>query len=538
MKTDEKEKKCGIYLRVSTEEQHPENKIADVRKFAEALKYEVFEVYVDRESGSYSDRREFQRMMIDAENGKFLILFIWAVDRFSREGIEATLGHIKRLKEAGVAIKSYQESWLDTSTEGISELLIAILSWAAKQELKRFYERSKAGKATRLAGNKLIGCYPPYGYIHVKRDKKKGVDARFEIHPEEAKVVRRIFKLYLECENVFLVTKKLCELGIQTRGKGDKPKFFHSSTVRKILKNEAYIGKWYYGKTSPCIAKYHIKEIRKSKKTGRRINPKSEWKLIEIPPIVDDWIFNKAKQILKEKYRRKWKESKFPVLCKGLIKCVDCGRRYGAKGHHNSKIYRCPQINRIDFNEPACHSRSMVCHKLDSIVWDYISNLIQDKEKIKESLLSLKEKGEKNEEPNKRTIEALLLEKEDLKAKISKILDLYSDDEFSKDRLKAKLSEIEEKEIILDNKIKDIKRELERIDDIEIMRRGAEELCSLYRKNINDASFEEKRYVVSKWVKEINLFKDRIVIKVDLPKTELIDKLSLCPTSTFLAQRS
>ena len=47
----------GIYLRVSTEDQHPENQIADLKKLADALHCKVFETYVDRESGQYSDRK-------------------------------------------------------------------------------------------------------------------------------------------------------------------------------------------------------------------------------------------------------------------------------------------------------------------------------------------------------------------------------------------------------------------------------------------------------------------------------------------------
>src|SRR3989344_5901533 len=199
------EQLCAIYLRVSTEDQNPENQIADVKKFAEALKCKAVEVYVDKESGQYSDRRDFQRMMADARAGKFKILFIWALDRFSREGIQATLTHIEELKKIGVTIKSYQESWLDTANEGIWQLLVAILSWAANQELKRFKERSIAGKRTMLANGKLIGSYPPYGYKHMKRDKEKGMDAYFEIDEVEAAIVIKIYNLYIKEESLLAV---------------------------------------------------------------------------------------------------------------------------------------------------------------------------------------------------------------------------------------------------------------------------------------------------------------------------------------------
>lgn len=535
-------KDCAIYLRVSTEEQHPENQIADVRRFAEALGYRVVEVYIDKESGGYSDRKEFQRMMMDAEAGKFQTLFIWALDRFSREGIKATLTHIERLKEIGVALKSYQESWLDTANEGIWQLLVAVLSWAAKEELKRFVERSMAGKRTRLANNKLIGCYPPYGYTHVKRDKEKGTDAYFKINPQEASVVKKIFKLYLKLESIFMVAKKLSEMGIKNRGKGGQPKFFHTSTVKKILGSETYIGNWYYGKSSPCIAKYHIKQERKHKLTGRRMNPKSEWKLVKIPAIIDNKTFNVVQQILKRRYRQNGKESKFPVLCKGLIRCVDCGRLYGAKGHRKYKIYRCPQAYGLDFNEPPCHSRSMMCHKLDAIIWNFVSDLISDKEKVKAKLRLSEKKREKDRASSQRFYNALLSEKEGLKTKTSRLLELYSDNEVSKEDLKVKLAEVKEREFSLDGQIIDIERGLKEMDNIEAMEREVEKICDSYQNGISRANFEEKRYIVHKWIREINLLKDgRILIKANVPQLEASGTIALsvcpvCPTTTYLAQ--
>ncbi|MCM8808337.1 MAG: recombinase family protein [Candidatus Omnitrophica bacterium] len=139
--------------------------------------------------------------------------------------------------------------------------------------------------------------------------------------------MRKIFQLYSELQSIFLVTKKLAELGIKNRVKRlDKQKFFHASMVKKILKNEVYIGNFYYGKTSLCEAKFHLKEEKRHKLTGRKINPRSEWVLIKAPAIIDKTTFEKAQEIMKRRYREKAKESKFPALCKGLIKCVDCGR--------------------------------------------------------------------------------------------------------------------------------------------------------------------------------------------------------------------
>jgi site-specific DNA recombinase len=530
-------KQAAVYLRVSTEDQNPENQRTDVMKLADALRYKVVKVYIDKDSGGYSDRKEFQQMISDAESEKFQMVFIWALDRFSREGAGTTLTYIERLRKAGVALKSYQEQWIDTSDEGNAELTISIIAWQAKQEHKRIRERSMAGKRERLSQGKMIGCYPPYGYIHIRRDKGSGTDAYFKVNTSEALVVKKIFGLYLKLESMFMVAKRLSEMGIKSRGKGSKPKFFHTSMIKKILSNETYIGNWFYGKSSPCEAKFHINKVRKHRLTGRRMNPKSEWTLIKIPAIIDNETFDRAQQILKKRYRQRGKESKFPVLCKGLIRCVDCGRLYGAKKQRQSRIYRCPQVYGLDFNQPHCHSRSMMCHKLDAIVWNYISNLIQDKERVKASIRLLKERGEKDKVGNQKTYDILLSEKEGLKTKTSRLLELYAGNEFSKEDLRAKIAEVKDREAALDNQIKDIKKEIRGIEDLETTEREVEKLCILYQNNISHPNLELQRYVVRKWVKEINLLKDgKIVIKVNLPEMELPSNLSVCPMTTYPSQ--
>lgn len=137
--------KCAIYSRVSTEEQHNENQIEQLKNLAKIQNNEIVEIYIDVVSGAAKERPKFKKMLLDARIGKFNLLYFWSLDRFSREGIQKTLFYIKQLKQFGVDIKSIQEVWLDTSLEGVGELLISVFSWVAAQERKRISERTKAG---------------------------------------------------------------------------------------------------------------------------------------------------------------------------------------------------------------------------------------------------------------------------------------------------------------------------------------------------------------------------------------------------------
>ena len=150
--------KIAIYARVSKndESQDPQNQINPLRDYAKALDGEVVEEYIDLASGGSSDRENFLRMLNDADRHKFDLLLIWSLDRLSREGISNTLGYMERLKRNGIAIKSLQESWLDTRDEGLGQLLLAIFSWVAQQERRRIVERTKAGlERAKKQGKKL-----------------------------------------------------------------------------------------------------------------------------------------------------------------------------------------------------------------------------------------------------------------------------------------------------------------------------------------------------------------------------------------------
>lgn len=160
--------KVAIYARVSTDDkgQDVENQLSILREWARNLGYDEITEYKDIGiSGANSNRPDFIKMRMDARQNKFKGIMIWSLDRFSREGISNTLSYIQDLDKHKIFLKSYQESWLDTSDTGMSRLLLAIMSWVAEFERKRIGERIKAGIQRRKnLGNYKGGRprkYPP-----------------------------------------------------------------------------------------------------------------------------------------------------------------------------------------------------------------------------------------------------------------------------------------------------------------------------------------------------------------------------------------
>jgi len=173
-------KQCAIYLRVSKndESQTPDNQREPLRNMASSLDLEIIHEYIDLASGGNSNRPQFQQMLKDAKERKFGMVLVWSLDRFSREGISNTLHYLEELRKSSVALKSLQESWLDTSDEGIGKLLISIFSWVAEQERKRISERTKAGLSRARAGGKSLGR--PNGSKDKGRRKRSGYFLRWQ----------------------------------------------------------------------------------------------------------------------------------------------------------------------------------------------------------------------------------------------------------------------------------------------------------------------------------------------------------------------
>ena len=153
--------------------------------------------------------------------------------------------------------------------------------------MKYPYRKDRGRKKATLAGKVLIGgSYAPYGY-----DYEDGV---LLVNDYEADVVRLIFDLFVNQGYVIhAIARYLDSLNIPKPAKGNNHKGvtdkkrkrgWSDSKVGNILRNEAYIGQWYYNKTKSI----RNPETGKQKKIRR---PRNEWYMVEVPSIVDMVIF-------------------------------------------------------------------------------------------------------------------------------------------------------------------------------------------------------------------------------------------------------
>jgi DNA invertase Pin-like site-specific DNA recombinase len=175
----------ALWCRVSTDEQTTDNQLTQLRQMAERRGWTVVTEYVLTESAwNGKHRATLNRAMQSARLGEYDVLLVWALDRLSREGVEATLGILRRFRQHGVPVVSLQEPWTDTGDPHLAELLSSIFAWMAHAESERRSERTKAGLARRKAEGKPIGRLP--GAKDKAPRKRSGYVKRWE-NEREAK---------------------------------------------------------------------------------------------------------------------------------------------------------------------------------------------------------------------------------------------------------------------------------------------------------------------------------------------------------------
>jgi len=232
---------------VSSQEQAIEGvsidaQVAALRAYAKSQGWEVADEYVDGGfSGGTDERPALKRLLIDAKQSRFNVLAVCKLDRFFRN-IRLLLNHLHGLDKMGIKFVSTQEG-MDTSTPyGI--FAMQIMGVIAEFERGRIGERVKDSRRYLISGGNWPGGRTIYGYRWLNGERK------WEVVPEEAETVRRIYDLYVNGRmGIEYIAATLNKDGVRTRD-GVHWRF---STVRAVLVHPGYKGRHQIGIPMPVI---------------------------------------------------------------------------------------------------------------------------------------------------------------------------------------------------------------------------------------------------------------------------------------------
>lgn len=300
--------------------------------------YEYCEFYDDGFSGSTMNRPGMQEMLEKIKKNKIQCVIVKDLSRFSRDYIELGDYMEQIFPFMGVRFISIAERYDSQEQIGkTADMEIGFQSLLADFYCKDVSEKVRSSITAKKNQGKYATGNTPFGYRKDGNDRNK-----LRIVPEEAEVVRRIFELSLEGQNLTQICRTLNDEKISTpleyknqRKKQNRKelqqehKYWQPGTVRTILTNESYLGSMVFHKSVQTQA------------GGNRtlLRPREEWKVFENhhPAIVSKEMFDKVQEM----FFRKKSAVRKPVLysLKGKTYCGYCGRRLKIMKLEGDKLY-------------------------------------------------------------------------------------------------------------------------------------------------------------------------------------------------------
>lgn len=296
-----------IYTRISLDLRDGaavERQEHEAQEAAAARGFTVIDVYSDNDMSATSgvERPDYERLLRDAETGRFEAIFVWALDRLYRRMTDLER-IVKVLEPAKVAVFAVQDSDLDLSTAN-GRMIARITAAVANAEVERLSARLKAHVRQQRREGIAPAAHRPFGWERVS-------PSRFQPHPEEQPVVAELYERFLAGETLSGLAEWLNAEGHQgSRG-----------------------GQWRQGRVSALL--------RAPRNGGYVTGPDGVFVDAADGPLVDRDVWWAAQNILKDPARRRSGPPVKTWLSKRMW-CDICGQRVVASSNNASRSRRYP----------------------------------------------------------------------------------------------------------------------------------------------------------------------------------------------------
>ena len=446
----------AAYCRVSTDKSDQLNSLETQKEFF--LEYtkrtgdNLIKLYADEGiSGTkIKNRKEFQRMLADAEKGLFDMVVVKDISRFARNTVDL-LQSVRKLKSLGIET---QFLTANMTSMGNSEFVLTIFGALAQEESANTSKRIKFGKKMNAEKGRVPNIV--FGY-----DKTTGDYFNLSINENEAMAIRQIFQWYTgEGYGGSKIANMLNERGIKTK-RGNN---WSQNSVCRILTNEIYTGKIINGK----------EEIADFLTGQRKEKDESEW-LVTIRPelrIIEDEVFDKAQDILKgrhDSFKITHERQSNKYLFSTLIKCKECGWsfrrtvrqykntyvRWVCSGHNGKGADNCPNAVTVDEEE------------LIQALQDYFQEILSKKKKVINYVIKEFQRVYKAKDENIEYEKQLNTELNRLRKSREKYMDMYTDDLISREELNEKIGGMRKEIERLENELKMVSYHLTKGEQLE-----------------------------------------------------------------------
>jgi site-specific DNA recombinase len=521
--------KAAIYARVSSERQAQaktiESQLEHVNEYvaSKGIRVDADFIFIDNGvSGSSLIRPGLDALRDMASVGKINQIFVLSPDRLARKHAHQLilLEEFERLDTKVVFVNRDVSS--NTAEDQMLLQIQGVISEYEREKIMERHRRGKLHKAKHGSVNVFSGA--PYGYVYIKKTPTN--EASFLIHLDEAKVVKKIYDLYVnKFFSVPKIAKYLDDQNIPTaRGLGG----WSSRTIWGILKNPAYTGLAAYGKTKATKSKRRYKQARTSNRYSKSVNssaertPKDKWINIPVPALISETLFNQVPIRAAENKAKSKRNRKREHLLSGLGYCTECGYTiYGCtnRGAKERYYYRCYGQDAWKNNQYKCTSKTIRAEVLDDLVWEQTRKLIETPEQV---FLEYSERLGKKENHHLSIEKVITRKRQDICTLVrekERLLDLYQKGSIKLDDIEKRLECIRNKIAGVESNITLLNQEkesgwkqLQLIDDFQNFSRKLGH-------RLKELTLTEKAQIVRLLVTEVAVDRkmEKITIKHVLP---------------------
>ena len=390
----------------------------------------ISDFYIDDGwSGANFERPAFSRMMSDIYAKKINCVIVKDLSRFGRNYADSSRyidDIFVKLNIRFIALNSGVDTISKHNNPATQCITVGIQNVINESYIANTSVSIRGALDINRKQGKFIGSFATYGYLKDPDDYHKLV-----VDEEAAEVVKTIFKWFIEGKSVIGITKNLNSLGIPNPSEYKRQKGFNykhtnrnndglwcDSTVRRMLRNQMYIGNMVQGKNTNLS--YKIKKCR--------AKPKEEWIIVEgtHEPIIDKETFEKAQSLFNRNTRTSPKKTEVDLFS-GFVKCADCHRAMSKKVNNHAygtyRYYRCVTASKK--SKTACSPHSIRIDVLEKTVLSSIQNMIDTAVELEKILDKINRQAVKNGDTlTKKALDKLKSDRESIK-KMS--LDLYPD---------------------------------------------------------------------------------------------------------------
>lgn len=353
-------------------------------------------IYADEGiSGTNTTKRtDFGRMIKDCMSGKIDLIITKSISRFARNTVDC-LHYVRMLKEKNVAV--YFEEQNINTLDMSGELLLSILSSLAQEESRNISMNVLWGLSKRYEEGRVIVNHNKFmGYT-------KNKEGDLVIVPEEAEIVKKIFRFYLEGDSVNMIKKKLEAEGIKTV---TNKSTWYETVIMKMLKNEKYMGDALLQKTYTVDYLSKKRCINKGERQQYYVEGSHE-AIIPKPLFykVQEEMARRTSLQAKNNKKKKTGEGKYrsTYALSEIMMCAECGSFYRrAVWCRNGKkkvVWRC--INRLENGKKYCkESPTIGEEEIHKVIMDILHKLLDRDDIFLEQLKMdiLEAVGEENAE--------------------------------------------------------------------------------------------------------------------------------------------